>query len=97
MRKITLATLILAAVGFVAAAPDPTGKATWDKNCVKCHGADGKGNAKIATTLKLEPVLRHDQGVHRGQVRCGFDENHRRRQEQDAQATRRTTSCPPPR
>ena len=57
MRKITLATLILAAVGFVAAAPDPTGKATWDKNCVKCHGADGKGNAKIATTLKLEPVL----------------------------------------
>jgi cytochrome c6 len=30
------------------------GKAVYDKQCASCHGADGKGNAKRATMLKID-------------------------------------------
>jgi cytochrome c553 len=39
-------TVILAGV-FAAVAVHATDvKENWEKNCVKCHGADGKGNTK---------------------------------------------------
>lgn len=38
-----------------AAPRDP--QALWDKLCKSCHGADGKGVATKAATLKIDPVL----------------------------------------
>ena len=42
-----------------AAAPAPPreAQAIWDKLCKSCHGADGKGVATKAKTLKIEPIL----------------------------------------
>ena len=50
MKKI----LILAAVfGFAAAytAGAAEAKENWDNLCVKCHGAEGKGDTKMGTKL----------------------------------------------
>jgi len=40
-----------------AAATPREPKAIYDKLCKSCHGADGKGVAAKAATLKIEPVL----------------------------------------
>lgn len=46
----------VASASAAAAAPrDP--QAIWDKLCKSCHGADGKGVAAKAATLKIDPVL----------------------------------------
>jgi mono/diheme cytochrome c family protein len=37
--------------GTRALAAEASGKAIYDKSCVGCHGADGKGNLAIAKTL----------------------------------------------
>jgi mono/diheme cytochrome c family protein len=53
-------TLITAVVGtalgaaLVLAADAAAGKATYDKSCKSCHGADGTPNAAIAKGLKVE-------------------------------------------
>jgi mono/diheme cytochrome c family protein len=45
MKKIT-ATLVLA-VAAVTSASAAEVKANWDKHCLKCHGADGKGATRM--------------------------------------------------
>ena len=52
---------MLAAVVVVAAPPgrafaadEEVGKKVYAQKCVTCHGADGKGNAKMETTLKIK-------------------------------------------
>jgi mono/diheme cytochrome c family protein len=37
-------------------AADPAAE-IWGKKCASCHGQDAKGNAKMASMLKLEPAL----------------------------------------
>jgi mono/diheme cytochrome c family protein len=60
MRTITFVATILATLGSVAAAyaaPAPAGAAVWEKNCLKCHGVDAKGNAKTSKMLKIDMKL----------------------------------------
>lgn len=45
MKKITLTLVLTAATALCA--PGAELKANWDKHCLKCHGADGKGNTKM--------------------------------------------------
>jgi mono/diheme cytochrome c family protein len=61
MRKV-LKGCVLAAVagGFITAvaitaARADDGKATYEKNCVACHGAAGKGDGAAAKMLKPPP------------------------------------------
>lgn len=56
--KTVLAAALISCVFFPvllsAAGGDPTaGKAVYTQHCVSCHAADGKGNAKIATMMKV--------------------------------------------
>jgi cytochrome c553 len=52
MKKATILTLFLfaAALTSVRAAD---AKENWDKNCAKCHGADGKGDTKMGKKLNI--------------------------------------------
>ncbi len=46
MKKLlTLTIVLLAGLALTANATDA--KALYDKQCAKCHGADGKGNTKM--------------------------------------------------
>ena len=49
--KITSIKTILILAGLVAASVGPSRaaevKENWEKNCQKCHGADGKGQTKM--------------------------------------------------
>jgi mono/diheme cytochrome c family protein len=47
---VLLGGLVLA-TSAMAAEPE-LGKKLWTQKCAMCHGADGKGNAKMAQTLK---------------------------------------------
>lgn len=50
MKKLlTLSVAIIAASALSAAAGDA--KATYEKDCAKCHGADGKGQTKMGQKL----------------------------------------------
>jgi len=50
MKKLlTLSVAFLAGAALSAAAADA--KAIYDKNCAKCHGADGKGDTKMGKKL----------------------------------------------
>ncbi|HEY1269689.1 MAG TPA: c-type cytochrome [Candidatus Binatia bacterium] len=42
------AAALAAALSARAAAADDAGKAAYDRLCVSCHGADGKGNPAMA-------------------------------------------------
>ena len=42
------------AVSGSAAGDLTKGKTTYARSCLKCHGADGSGNAAIAKALKVE-------------------------------------------
>ena len=52
MRTATTAVLtgLFLAVGSLNAAEV---KANWDKHCLKCHGADGKGQTTMGKKLKV--------------------------------------------
>jgi cytochrome c6 len=52
-RTIITATLIVLG-GALTAATAADAKTNWEKNCVKCHGADGKGDTKIGKTLEIK-------------------------------------------
>jgi cytochrome c6 len=55
MKKvIALAVAITAVTGWVAGADDA--KDLFEKNCVKCHGADGKGETKIGKKLGIKDL-----------------------------------------
>ena len=51
--RLTLAGSLLVLSGSAVswAAEAKAGKATYDKLCASCHGADGKGNPAIAKTM----------------------------------------------
>ncbi len=58
MEKVTLAMVVLAlAVPTLARADAAAGKAIYDKKCANCHGADGKGDAKMEAKLKARTKL----------------------------------------
>ncbi|MBI4459350.1 MAG: cytochrome c [Acidobacteria bacterium] len=52
----TIAISILLSAGpwLQGAGDAQAGKAVYDAKCKTCHGADGKGNAALAKTLKVE-------------------------------------------
>ena len=50
MKKLlTLSIAIMAVAAWTASAEDA--KAIYDKDCAKCHGADGKGQTKMGQKL----------------------------------------------
>ncbi len=52
--KILLTILALAATTAALCAADAT--ANWEKNCQKCHGADGKGKTPMGKKLELKDL-----------------------------------------
>ena len=48
---LTLSVIPLPTSTAALAAEAPAGKAIYDKQCVSCHAADGKGNPDIAKAL----------------------------------------------
>src|SRR6266404_2091397 len=51
-RTLILATLCLLAAGATTRAADV--KETWEKQCAKCHGTDGKGDTKMGKKLEVK-------------------------------------------
>ena len=55
MKRMFISSVLVLWLGanWIAAAnaADSGGKALFDKSCAGCHGADGKGNEKMATIL----------------------------------------------
>jgi cytochrome c553 len=53
MKKLVIiaCSLLIAGVVSVRAAD---AKETWDKNCAKCHGEDGKGKTKMGEKLGVK-------------------------------------------
>ena len=64
MRTLTTA-LLGSALGaaMMLAADAAAGKATYDKTCKSCHGADGTHNAAIAKSFKVEMKALHSKEV----------------------------------
>jgi cytochrome c553 len=69
MKKLlTLSIAIMAVAAWTARAED--GKAIYDRDCAKCHGADGKGQTKIGqkygckdySDAKVQAALKDDAG-----------------------------------
>jgi mono/diheme cytochrome c family protein len=56
MRVLPIVAALLGALALAstaAAADLELGKKVYTAKCAACHGADGKGNAKMAATLKV--------------------------------------------
>lgn len=53
MKKLTLLTIALLAAGVVSM-PAADAKAIWEKDCTKCHGADGKGETKMGQKVGVK-------------------------------------------
>lgn len=68
-KLLTLSLAIIAASALSATAGDA--KATYEKDCAKCHGADGKGDTKMGkklgakdyTDAKVQAELKDEAGV----------------------------------
>ena len=61
MRSLSMVAILLGAFMWAStgAAADPElGKKVYEKKCAACHGADGKGNAKMEKALnaKIPPL-----------------------------------------
>jgi cytochrome c553 len=55
MRMKKLLTLMIAAAAMVALSANAgDAKAAYDKDCAKCHGADGKGETKMGKKLGIK-------------------------------------------
>ncbi|MCX6891399.1 MAG: cytochrome c [Verrucomicrobia bacterium] len=50
-KMLLIGAAVMAAVVTVSAADV---KENWDKNCAKCHGADGKGDTKMGKKLEIK-------------------------------------------
>jgi len=67
MKKILILSIALAA-GFALTARAADAKALYEKDCAKCHGADGKGDTKMGkksgakdyTDAKVQAELKDD-------------------------------------
>jgi cytochrome c553 len=68
-NKAVQTLLVISALSFaVRAAYAADTKENWDKNCAKCHGADGKGDTKMGkkqgvkdyTDTKVQAELKDD-------------------------------------
>ena len=53
MKKI-LAVAVILAFGSVMVASAADAKETWDKDCSKCHGPDGKGQTKMGQKMGVK-------------------------------------------
>ncbi len=53
MNKALIATAAACAAMLVSASAADV-KENWDKNCAKCHGADGKGDTKMGKKLDIK-------------------------------------------
>ena len=53
MKKLAIITCALFMAGAVSLRAADA-KETWDKNCAKCHGEDGKGKTKMGEKLGVK-------------------------------------------
>jgi cytochrome c553 len=53
MKKLITTTIVLM-TGAVMAVYAADAKENWDKDCAKCHGADGKGQTKMGQKLGIK-------------------------------------------
>lgn len=53
MKKLLLLSLALTSAALLSASAADA-KATYDKSCAKCHGADGKGQTKMGQKLGVK-------------------------------------------
>jgi len=53
MKKAILMTIAACAAMLVSASAADV-KETWDKECAKCHGPDGKGDTKMGKKLEIK-------------------------------------------
>jgi mono/diheme cytochrome c family protein len=69
MKAMTIAIGLMAVTASAGLAADV--KENWDKHCLKCHGADGKGNTKMGkqsgvkdyTDPKVQEELKDENAV----------------------------------
>ena len=55
MKKILLMTLAFTSAALLSASAADA-KANFEKACVKCHGADGKGQTKMGQKLSIKDL-----------------------------------------
>jgi len=68
MKKLVILTVMVAVVGLMSARAEDA-KVIYEKECTKCHGADGKGNTKMGkksgvkdyTDAKVQAELKPDK------------------------------------
>jgi mono/diheme cytochrome c family protein len=51
-KAVFIAVSLLAATSISSNGQDP--KALWDKNCMQCHGKEGKGDTKMGEKLNAK-------------------------------------------
>jgi mono/diheme cytochrome c family protein len=56
MRTAALIGVVLSLAGCVPPAPDRSGRALFQDNCVACHGAGGRGDGPAAAGLDRQPA-----------------------------------------
>ncbi|MGZ4961494.1 MAG: c-type cytochrome [Limisphaerales bacterium] len=67
-KKLIVLSVALSALGLMTVRADDT-QASYDKQCAKCHGADGKGDTKMGkklgakdyTDAKVQAELKDDE------------------------------------
>jgi cytochrome c6 len=52
MKNLALAVILVGSPALVGHAADA--KTTWTDQCVKCHGAEGKGDSKMGKKLDIK-------------------------------------------
>jgi cytochrome c553 len=70
MKKLLLITVFASALGLTAALAEDA-KGIYEKDCAKCHGADGKGDTKMGkklgckdyTDAKVQAELKDDAAM----------------------------------
>lgn len=55
MKKLVVLSLALLAAGALTARAGDA-KEVWEKDCAKCHGADGKGDTKMGKKLEIKDL-----------------------------------------